>query len=210
MRVNLIHPHIMMNNKWREIPSYSGYIINDKGEVIRKAATVLKNEKIKHVKQRKLKLNRSDKGYVTVNLSNGDSTKKMYVHRLVYSAFHPEEDISHMEIDHKDTDRQNNELTNLRAVSSKENKSNPRTIEKYKRSNALDKGKFEALRAWRKRYLASIRQDVFKRLDEACRCLKSSGNNVTVSSLMKAAKCGYKYAKEYLDNCHEDTDSCIK
>ena len=197
----------MMDNKWREIPSYSGYIINDKGEVIRKAATVLRNGMIKNIKQRKLKENRNKKGYVSVNLSNGACTKKQYVHRLVYEAFHPEEDISHMEIDHKDTDRQNNNLSNLRAVTSKENKNNPRTKEKYKSSNALDKGKFEGLTAWRKRYLETIKQDVFQRLDEASRRLKSSGNNVTVSSLMKAAKCCHKYAKEYLDNCHEDTDS---
>lgn len=200
----------MNNNDWMEIPNYSGYVINSEGIIIRKAATVLKNGKIRHIKQRKLKTNKNEKGYVSVNLSNGGCTKKQYVHRLVYSAFHPEEDISNMEVDHLDTDRQNNELTNLRAVSSKENKSNPRTKEKYKRSNALDKGKFEALRAWRKRYLATIRQDVFKRLDEASRRLKSSGNNVTVSSLMKAAKCCHKYAKEYLDNCHEDTDLYIK
>ena len=128
MRANLIHHQIIMtNNEWREIPSFSGYIINSDGEVIRKAATVLRNGKITNIKQRKLKENRSDKGYVTVNLRNGDCTKKMYVHRLVYSAFHPEEDISHMEIDHKDTDRQNNNLSNLRAVTSKENKNNPRT-----------------------------------------------------------------------------------
>ena len=205
MKVNLIHPHIMMNNKWREIPSYSGYIINDKGEVIRKAATVLRNGKIKHVKQRILKQNRNKKGYVSVNLSTGDCTKTLYVHRLVYSTFNPEQDVSHMEIDHIDTDRQNNNLSNLRAVTSKENKNNPRTKEKYKRSNALNKGKYEALRAYRKRYLATIRQDVFKRLDEASRCLKSSGNNVTVSSLMKTAKCGYKYAKEYLLSLEDST-----
>ena len=205
MKVNLIHPHIMMNNKWREIPSYSGYIINDKGEVIRKAATVLRNGKITNIKQRKLKGNRNKKGYVSVNLSNGDSTKTLYVHRLVYSTFNPEQDVSHMEIDHIDTDRQNNNLSNLRAVTSKENKNNPRTKEKYKRSNALNKGKYEALRAYRKRHLATVRQDVFKRLDEASRCLKSSGNNVTVSSLMKTAKCGYKYAKEYLLSPEDST-----
>ena len=205
MRVNLIHPHIMMDNKWREIPSYSGYIINDKGEVIRKAATVLRNGKITNIKQRKLKENRSDKGYVTVNLRNGECTKKMYVHRLVYSAFHPEEDISHMEIDHKDTDRQNNELTNLRAVTSKENKNNPRTKEKYKRSNALSKGKYEALRAYRKRYLETIKQDVFQRLSEASRHLKSNGNDVNVSALMKAAKCSRKFAKGYLLSLEDST-----
>ena len=200
----------MNNNDWMEIPNYSGYVINSEGIIIRKAATVLKNGRIKHIKQRKLKTNKNDKGYVSVNLSNGGCTKKQYVHRLVYEAFHPEEDISHMEIDHLDTDRQNNELTNLRAVTSKENKNNPRTKEKYKSSNALDKGKFKALTAWRKRYLETFKQDVFQRLDEACRCLKSNGSNVNASALMKAAKCSRKYAKEYLDNCHEDTDSCVK
>ena len=86
----------MMNDKWLEIPSYSGYIINDRGEIIRKAATVLRNGKIKHVKQRILKQNRNKKGYVSVNLSTGDCTKTLYVHRLVYSAFNPEQDISYI------------------------------------------------------------------------------------------------------------------
>ncbi|MBO7732924.1 MAG: HNH endonuclease [Methanobrevibacter sp.] len=66
--------------------------------------------------------------YVAVN------SKQILKHRLIWEAFMgkiPEGE----EIDHINTIRDDNRLENLRLVTSKQNKHNPKTIEHYKESN---------------------------------------------------------------------------
>lgn len=57
---------------------------------------------------------------ITLTNDNGKivNVKK---HRLVYSTYHPDEDISNLDINHLDEDSLNNDITNLRACTHKEN-----------------------------------------------------------------------------------------
>lgn len=71
-------------------------------------------------------------GYKIVNVG-----KMKLAHRVVWEAFNGEIPQG-MEIDHINTDRGDNRLENLRMVSHKENCNNPRTIEKYKKSNKMN------------------------------------------------------------------------
>ena len=128
----------------------SGYTISDYKNILARMKAVSKDlEKTDHKKlliggkvfyvtsngevyseTRKYKCQRYLNGYVYVNLNN----EGKYLHRLVWETFNgkiPEG----MEIDHINTNRFDNRLSNLRLVTSSENKRNPITIEKYKESN---------------------------------------------------------------------------
>lgn len=75
-------------------------------------------------------LGRRLNGYVAVQLNN----EVKYVHRVVWEAFNGKIP-SGYEIDHINTNRADNRLENLKLVTSSENKRNPITIERYKKSN---------------------------------------------------------------------------
>ena len=55
-------------------------------------------------------------GYQTISCRNGKKINTYYLHRLIYMAFNPDENIKGKDIDHKDKNRSNNKLENLRAV----------------------------------------------------------------------------------------------
>ena len=59
-------------------------------------------------------------GYFAVDLYNQNQRKKHYVHRLVAEAFIPNPD-NKPEINHRDSNRQNNQIGNLEWVTSSEN-----------------------------------------------------------------------------------------
>ena len=71
-----------------------------------------------------------NKGYLYVCINGKHALK----HRFIWSAFFGEIPEG-MQIDHINTLRDDNRLDNLRLVTDKENKRNPRTIEHYKISN---------------------------------------------------------------------------
>ena len=106
-------------------------------------------------KVRYLKCKKSKHGYIEVPLSKNGKKNFFYVHRLVYTAFNgpiPEG----MQIDHIDGDKTNNNLRNLRAVTPRENSSNPitmvrcleaikkRTLSEQWRNNVRDSAKRRA------------------------------------------------------------------
>ena len=81
-------------------------------------------------KTRKYRTWRQSNGYLMVQINH----MVKYVHRLVWEAFNGA--IPHgLEIDHINTNRDDNRLENLRVVTSKENKNNPLTIARYRISN---------------------------------------------------------------------------
>lgn len=76
------------------------------------------------------KLTTDKYGYLTIQVSKPKRTP-IKVHRLVYETFKGE--ISNgLQIDHINTVRNDNRLSNLRCVTSKENNNNPLTIQKKK------------------------------------------------------------------------------
>lgn len=67
---------------------------------------------------------------LTVKLMNGNTAKRISLHRLVIMAFNVPNPDNKPQVDHIDSDWSNNKLDNLRWVTSKENMANPATIEK--------------------------------------------------------------------------------
>lgn len=110
---------------------YKGFIVKDDGTVINRFGKKV------GFKQKN--------GYMYVSIYG----KKVLMHRFVYEAFNGEIPEGY-EIDHKNTVRDDNRLENLRLVTSKGNKNNPITKERYKTSN---KGKItEEFSKSRKKY----------------------------------------------------------
>jgi len=100
---------------WKQIEGYN-YSVSINGEV-RNDAT-----------ERILKPSKNNKGYYELNLCNNGKAKNHKVHRLVALAFIPLE-VGKDFIDHRDGDRTNNSLENLRWVTPQQNAQN-RTLTK--------------------------------------------------------------------------------
>ena len=98
---------------------YKGFIVRDDGTVINKFGNVVG-------------FNNGKKGYRYIYVDG----RKIPKHRFIWEAFNGEIP-EWMEIDHvlPISDGGTDELSNLRLVTSSENKINPKTIEKYKISN---------------------------------------------------------------------------
>ena len=108
-----------MQEEWRDIPDYNGYIVSNLGRVMS-----LKNRT--GITRRILQSFKNHKGYCKVELwKNGKGERRM-VHRLVASAFIPNPD-NKPQIDHIDGNKENNCVNNLRWATSKENINNPNT-----------------------------------------------------------------------------------
>lgn len=104
---------------WREIEGYEGqYAVSDKGEVksLERDIHYSDRGRIQHREERLLKPFHSSKGYLLVKL-NG---KNYQIHRLVAQAFIPNPD-NLPEVDHFDTCRTNNDVSNLRWITHKDN-----------------------------------------------------------------------------------------
>lgn len=95
---------------------YKGFTVKDDGTVINRFG-----KKVGF---------KQNNGYMHVSI-NG---KQVLMHRFVYEAFNGEIPEG-MEIDHKNTVRDDNRLENLRIATPKENRNNPITKERYKTSN---------------------------------------------------------------------------
>lgn len=97
------------NDIWMPIIDYPNYEVSNTSKV------------------RNLKTNRllkpwvESNNYIRYTLLRNGAEKKLLSHRLVYAAFHPDEDISDKVINHLDSNPMNNNLDNLQACSQKEN-----------------------------------------------------------------------------------------
>jgi len=106
---------------WRPVRGYEGlYEISDYGCVRSHYGG-----KIKYLKGQKNK-----GGYIHVGLWKNGKGKTFSVHRLVYTVFVGNIDEG-LQLDHIDGDKTNNKLTNLRAVTPRENSNNSVTRDRY-------------------------------------------------------------------------------
>lgn len=125
---------------YRVLEDFPLYEVYSNGKVIRKKhvtdqGIILKRKELIHTKAKN--------GYETVKLRNKDGRLvQFFVHRLVWMAWVGEIPKGY-EIDHISTDRTDNDLHRLRMVSHKANCNNPKSLEKYREANSLDKGKFD-------------------------------------------------------------------
>lgn len=94
---------------YRDIRGFEGYYqVNENGEVF----SIRRRKKLKHAFARR--------GYLKVRLQKDGLDKTLLVHRLVADAFIPNpEALPH--VNHKDGNRENNQVSNLEWCTSKEN-----------------------------------------------------------------------------------------
>lgn len=117
----------MAKEIWKDIPEHPKYQISSLGR-IKSITRIIPCFQYKRVKTEKiLKPYLSNTGYKVISLDN----KRFYIHRLVAQAFLPNPE-NKPEIDHIDTNRTNNSISNLRWVTRSENNRNPISLEKYK------------------------------------------------------------------------------
>ena len=94
----------LTNEVWRDIAGYEGmYQVSDLGRV----------RSLKYGKVRVLKPNKNKYGYLVVGLSKENKRKTVKVHRLVASAFIPNDDDSKTQINHRNEDKTENKVSNL-------------------------------------------------------------------------------------------------
>ena len=102
-----------MEEKWLPIPGYPGYEVSNFGQI--KSYKQSKAGKI-------LTLHPNKKGYLQVRIQDIDGAQSTkFVHRLVMSAFSPNENANNLTIDHIDGNVINNNLSNLRWMTAEEN-----------------------------------------------------------------------------------------
>ena len=102
--------------EWRKIERCPNYSINKAGQI--------RNDKTGKIKSQYIN---KDNGYPTVDLYENNKSHKVTVHRLLAEAFIPNPENKPC-IDHKDGNRQNNSLNNLRWATYSENNSRFNTI----------------------------------------------------------------------------------
>ena len=115
-----------MKETWKDIPGYEGlYQVSDLGRV-RSLDRDVKDSRWgrQRRKGRVLKPGQNEKGYLLVVLSKNGKTKSKKIHQLVAIAFMNHNPSGHkIVVDHIDNDNQNNKLSNLQLITSRENSS---------------------------------------------------------------------------------------
>lgn len=122
---------------WRDIKDYEGlYQVSNKGRVKSLDRYANNNGTLQFRPERILKQNIQKAGRskrCTVVLCKNSNTKAIRVHRLVAEAFIPNPE-NKPQIDHIDTNMENNNVENLRWVTPKENMNNPLTRKRQSES----------------------------------------------------------------------------
>ena len=123
----------MKAEEWRDIEGYTGlYQVSTWGRV--KSLERMKwNGKGYHkIPEKILKPSKKKDSYLQVKLHKDGKVKQYLIHRLVASAFIqfvPEANTSY-EVDHRNTERTDNRVSNLCFVTSSQNNLNPKTRER--------------------------------------------------------------------------------
>lgn len=98
-------------------------------------------------KGKMLKLHKGSTGYYIVSISNGEEKQYQSIHRLVALLFCEIPDslkdtpLNKLHVDHIDGDKLNNNYTNLRWVTPKENSNNPVTLEFLRKAMSTEEYK---------------------------------------------------------------------
>jgi hypothetical protein len=128
----------MEHEIWKDIKGYEGYYqVSNLGNVKSIGRVVQRSNFPLPIKERILKATVNKKGYLVVNLQRGGNAKVCTIHRLVAEAF-LEKDDTRSFVDHINTDKSDNNASNLRWVTAQENSNNPMTKEHQKQSSAAN------------------------------------------------------------------------
>ena len=169
---------------WKDITNRKGetqWEINENGEVRSKDIyKICSDGHTYHFKSRPLKIQTLPNGYKYVRLGSKDKSLH-YVHRLVWKAFNGEIPEGY-EIDHKDRDKNNNSLSNLRCVDKKTQQMNRVTC--YKPCiNKRENGKYQIAFSMFGKY-------IFKTFDEYNDALEEY-NKLYTERINRYKECGY-------------------
>ena len=117
----------MMQEFWLPVIGFEGlYAVSDRGRVRSLSRTVSRKGNSDMVLADKvLKPGITKDGYALVVLSKDGKKTSVHVHALVASAFIAKPE-GRVEVDHREPDRSNNEITNLRWATRSQNNGNSR------------------------------------------------------------------------------------
>ena len=178
---------------YKIIKDFPNYKIYEDGKVVRMEHTSAKGRRLK---EKEIRPYTAKNKYLMISIHDKQGKQKMfYLHRLVFEAFFGKIPQGH-EIDHIDGDRANCSTQNLRCCTHKQNCSNPQSLEKYKRANARNKGKYDYDRLQNARTKA--KEDALNAT--YMMLLVNEGTDVSVMRLMEEGHCGFYRAKRVLEN----------
>ena len=121
-----------MQEIWKDVPGYEGlYQVSNLGEIKSLPHDVIRNNGRKYRVNGLIKAQISNNGYKMVSLHKEGKGRLFMVHILVSLAFIPNSENKPF-IDHINTNRADNRVTNLRWVTRLENERNPLTMQKKK------------------------------------------------------------------------------
>ena len=182
----------------KRLKDYPNYEIHQDGSIWRRThhtsyGTFLKRKQIKPYKAKN--------NYLMVSLHDNDGNRKrFYVHRLVYMAFYGEIPKG-MEIDHADTNRANNAVSNLRLCSHRNNCNNPTSIERYRAANAADKGKIHS-----EKMLAARSKKREQELKDLYLVILNEKGKVKLWEFMNVGHCNYYRAARIIYEMQKNSE----
>jgi hypothetical protein len=166
---------------YKTINEFSNYLIGNNGEVYNKQTQYSK----------KPTSNYSGKGYLYVDLYNGNKRKRKYIHRLVAEAFIPNPQ-NKPYINHIDGDTHNNLVENLEWCTPLENVEHASKVIKamtqYEKANNRRKRKVKMFNRFNGQEVAT-----FESISEAAKRMC-----IPVSNIVACLKGRQTYTKEYI------------
>jgi hypothetical protein len=97
---------------WKAIPNYQGYEVSNNGRIRTVDKVTYSGGRVRHWKNRMMKLKTDKNGYKRVALWSDGKQKDWLIHRLVADAFLPKKDGLDI-VNHIDCDTGNNNVSNL-------------------------------------------------------------------------------------------------
>lgn len=182
--------------EWRDVVGYEGlYIASSFGRIasLRRAYF---NGRWCHIKGRIIQPFKTPTGYNYVTLSKEGSHKNKTVHRLVAMSFLPQSP-GKPHIDHIDSNKDNNKVSNLRWVTRSENMKNQNTVKKLAIAST---GNFNNAKS---KPIVSLTSDgsatVYPSIAEACRAGfdKSSIHDCLNGTYKSHRNCKWMYLPDY-------------
>lgn len=170
-----------MQEIWKDIKNFENYYqISNYGNVKSKDRNIVEKgtKNIQKWKGQMLKPFDNGSGYLTVHIRKNGKRYVKYVHRLVAEAFIG--DITNCDINHKDFNRKNNELSNLEITTRKDNINYSKKAGKY--DNLYKSRTCKALKKYEK-----MKKDI----------LQDIKNGIPIYKIEKKYNVNHKTLKKY-------------
>lgn len=166
---------------YKTINGFENYLIGNNGEVYNKQTQYSKRPTSNH----------TGKGYLCVDLYNGNKRKKKYIHRLVAEAFIPNPE-NKPYVNHIDGNPHNNSVENLEWCTPLENVEHAskviKTMQQYEKANERRKRKVRMLNK-----VSGLEVATFESIREA-----EKRTGIPSSNIVACLKGRQAYTKEYL------------